>query len=86
MGQPQHDAILRPDVVGLIQVVYEHEVGHLLHHVQRVGDAPGPEDLPKAVDLVFQLAGNHGGFLLAYLQCDVKLSILYFTCFCRKSK
>ena len=52
VGQAQHGALLGTQVVGLIQVVDEHEVGYLLHHVQGVGDAAGPEGLPESVDFV----------------------------------
>ena len=43
----------------------EHEVGHLLHHVQGVGDAAGPEGLPEAVDFVFPFSSDLGLLLLA---------------------
>ena len=46
VGQAQHGALLGPLVVGGVQVVDEHEIGHLFHHVQGVGDAAGPEGLP----------------------------------------
>ena len=59
VGQAQHGTLLGPQVVRLIQVVDEHEVGHLLHHVQGVGDAAGPEGLPEAVDFVSQFACQH---------------------------
>ena len=35
MGQSQHDALLGPLVVGGVQVVDEHEIGHLLHHSRK---------------------------------------------------
>ena len=63
VGQAQHGALLGSQVVRLIQVVDEHEVGHLLHHVQGVGDAAGPEGLPEAVNFVSQFACQH--FLLS---------------------
>lgn len=48
----------------LVQVMDEHEVGHLLHHVQGIGNAVGLEDHPQTVNFVFQFAGNHDRFLL----------------------
>ena len=64
VGQAQHGALLGTQVVRLIQVMDEHEVGHLLHHVQGVGDAAGPEGLPEAVDFVSQFASDHVLLLL----------------------
>jgi len=46
--------------VQVVQAAEEEEVGDLLHHLQGVGDAAGPEGVPDAVDLGFDCAGDHG--------------------------
>ena len=66
VGQAQHGALPGFQAVCVVQVPDEHEVGHLLHHVQGVGNAAGPENLPKGVDFVFQFAGNHNVSLSLY--------------------
>ena len=43
----------------VVQNFDEHEVGDLLNHRQRIGHAGRPEDVPNAIDFVFQFAGNH---------------------------
>ena len=58
-GQAEHGGFLRAEVVGVVEIVDEHEVGDLLDHVQRVHEAARCKDVPKAVDAVFQFAGNH---------------------------
>ncbi len=75
MRQAQHGALLDPEVACLVQIVDEHEVGHLLHHVQRVGDAAGPENLPEGVDPVFQLTCNHVPFSLPPYRTEQYYSI-----------
>ena len=57
--QAQHGAFLRPQGIGSIQIMDEHEIGHLLNHIQRIGQATRPEDFPDTVNSVFQFAGNH---------------------------
>jgi hypothetical protein len=42
----------------LIQPPNKQQVGELLPHLQRVGDATAPEGIPDPVDLVAQLAGE----------------------------
>ena len=74
VGQAQHGALLGAQIVCLIQIVDEHQVGHLLHHVQRVGNAARPEDLPEGVDLVFQFACNHSGSLFLVFMIDHRIS------------
>ena len=57
--QAQHGALFGPQIVGIVQIADKHQIGHLLHNVQRVGDAAGPKNFPKAVDSIFQFASNH---------------------------
>lgn len=45
----------------LIQPPNKQQVGELLQHLQRVGDAAAPEGIPDPIDLVAQLAGEHRG-------------------------
>ena len=52
MRQAQHGALFGPKIVGIVQVANKHQVGHLLHDIQRIGDAARPENLPKAVDFI----------------------------------
>ena len=59
IGEAQHGRLLGAQVVRVVQVADEHEVGHLLHHVQGVGDAARPKDVPQGVHFVFQFAGDH---------------------------
>jgi hypothetical protein len=49
--------------VQVVQAADEQQVGDLLDHLQRVGDAAGPEGIPDLVDLVLDVAGDHAGFL-----------------------
>ena len=67
VGQPKHGGLTGPEVVRLVQIVDEHEIGHLLHHVQRVGDAARPEDFPEVIDFVFQFAGYHDNSFSLFL-------------------
>ena len=53
MGHAQHDTFFRAAVVGGVQIVNKHQVGHLLDHVQRIGDTARPKRFPKAVDFIF---------------------------------
>ena len=64
MRQAQHGTLLGPLVIGGIQVVDEHEVGHLFHHIQGIRYAAGPEGLPEAVNFIFQFASDHVLLLL----------------------
>ena len=57
--QAEHGALLGAEVVRLVQVVDEHQIGHLFHHVQRIRYAAGPEGLPEAVYFVSKFAGQH---------------------------
>ena len=52
MRQAQHGALFGPKIVGIVQVANKHQVGHLLHDIQWIGDAARPENLPKAVDFI----------------------------------
>lgn len=45
-GKSQHGAFFQAKIVGVIQVPYKHEIGHLLNDIQRVGETAGPEDFP----------------------------------------
>ena len=47
-------------VVHILQTLEEDEVGHLLDGGDRIGDAAGPEAVPKSVDFRFKLwIGEH---------------------------
>ena len=45
--------------VQVVQAAQEEQVGDLLDHLQRVGDAAGPEGVPDLVDLALDVAGDH---------------------------
>ena len=45
--------------VELIQPLDEEQVGELLDDGERIGDAPGPEGVPDAVDFGFDFACDH---------------------------
>jgi hypothetical protein len=45
--------------VQVVQPAQEEQVGDLLDHLQRVGDAAGPEGVPDLVDLALDVAGDH---------------------------
>jgi hypothetical protein len=45
--------------VQVVQTAQEQQVGDLLHHLQRVGDAAGPERIPDGVNLAAKFAGEH---------------------------
>jgi hypothetical protein len=44
----------------IVEAPQEQEIGDLLDYLERVGNAPGPEGIPDAVDLIPDLAGEHG--------------------------
>jgi hypothetical protein len=46
----------------LIEALDEDEIGDLLDHLQRIGDAARPEIIPDRVDLVAQFTGEHRSF------------------------
>ena len=66
--QAEHGRLLGAEIVRVVQIVDEHEIGHLLDHVQRVRETTGPEDLPEAVDFVFQFACNHVPYSFSQFQ------------------
>src|SRR5439155_12558506 len=45
--------------VQVIQTTQEEQVRDLLDHLERVGDAAGPECVPDAVDLILDFTGDH---------------------------
>lgn len=49
----QNGTLFSALVVGGIQVEDEREIGHLLHHVQGIGNTAGPKGLPIAVNFIF---------------------------------
>ena len=59
VGEAEHGGLAGAEGVGLVEVVDEHQVGHLFDDVQRVGEAAGPEDFPEGVDFVLEFAGDH---------------------------
>ena len=59
IGQTQHGGLACAEVVGVIQIVNEHQIGHLLDHIQRIRQTARPENLPEAVDFASQFACNH---------------------------
>ena len=59
IAEAQHGRLLGAQVVGVVQVADEHEVGHLLYHIQRIRDSARPEDVPQGVHFVLQFAGDH---------------------------
>jgi hypothetical protein len=53
-------ALFSSRVCSVVQAADEQQVGDLLHHLHRVGDAAGPEGVPDGVDLAAEFAGEHG--------------------------
>jgi hypothetical protein len=45
--------------VQVVQPAQEEQIGDLLDHLERVGDAAGPEGVPDLVDLALDVAGDH---------------------------
>ena len=48
--------------VQVVQPPQEEQVGDLLDDFERVGDPPGPEGVPDAVDLIAEFTGEHGWY------------------------
>ena len=46
----------------VVEPADEEQVGDLLDHLQRVGDAAGPEGIPDLVDLATNFVGEHECF------------------------
>lgn len=59
IGQTQHGGFFGVGVVAFIEVVNEHQIGHLLDHIQGIRQAARPENLPQAVNFAFQFSGYH---------------------------
>ena len=59
IGQTQHGALFCPQIIRIVQIPDKHQIGHLFNDFQRIGQAAGPENIPKAVYFVFQFAGYH---------------------------
>ena len=57
--QAQHGAFFGALVVGCVQIVNKHQIGHLFHDIQGVGDTACPEDFPETVDFIFQFIFKH---------------------------
>jgi hypothetical protein len=47
--------------VQIVEPALEQQVGDLLDHLDRVGDAAGPKGVPEGIDLVAEFACEHGG-------------------------
>ena len=84
--QTQHGSFLYPEVVGFVEIVDEHQIGDLLDHVQRVNKAARRENVPKTVNFIFQLTGNHFIFLLCALfgQQSMNIYVFIILCFVRE--
>ena len=59
VGQTQHSGFFGVGVVAFIEVVNEHQIGHLLDHIQGIRQAARPENFPQAVNFAFQFSGYH---------------------------
>ena len=59
VGQTQHSGFFGVSVVAFIEVVNEHQIGHLLDHIQGIRQAARPENFPQAVNFAFQFSGYH---------------------------
>ena len=57
--QPQHGSFLGPEIVAVIQIMDEHQIGDLLNNIQRVHQSARRKNIPEAVDFVFQFTCNH---------------------------
>ncbi len=45
--------------VQLIEPLDKEQIGDLIHHLERVGDAARPERIPDAINLTFSFSCNH---------------------------
>ena len=46
--------------VQVVEAAQEEQIGDLLHHLQRVGDAARPEGVPDLVDLAADFTADYG--------------------------
>ena len=58
-GQPEHGSLPGPGVVRVVQIMDEHQIGHLFDDIQRIGQTACPEDFPKAVNFTSQFTCHH---------------------------
>ena len=66
--------------VQVVQPPQEEQVGDLLDDFERVGDPPGPEGVPDAVDLIAEFTGEHKidhAFLFLYLSFALEAFACY---------
>ena len=64
----------------IVQNFDEHQVCNLLDNRQGVGHTGRPENIPNAVDFIFQFASNHINYLPIYLKSAI--SIFYGVAIC----
>ena len=57
--QAEHGGFLCLEVVRVVEVADEHQIGHLLHDRQRIHDPARRKDVPQRVDFVFQFSRDH---------------------------
>jgi hypothetical protein len=57
--------------VRVVQAADEEQVGDLLDHLHRVGDAAGPEGIPDGIDLAAEFAGEHAGVSISKVSSGV---------------
>ena len=59
IGQAKHSCLFGAEIIGVVQVMDKHQISHLFNDVQRICQAAGPEDFPKAVDFTSQFTCYH---------------------------
>ena len=57
--QSQHQSFLLMPQICRIQIMNEHQIGHLFNHIQGISQSSRPENPPQTVYLVFQFSCNH---------------------------
>ena len=81
VSKPQHRSLFRTGVVGIIQIVNEHQISHLLNDIKRIRETARPENFPKRVDFVFKFACDHVlllFFLVSFKSPNFHSNLSYF--------
>ena len=55
----KHGSFLCAEVICIIQILYKHEVCHLLNNIERIGDSSVPKDFPQTINLITKFSGHY---------------------------
>lgn len=61
-GLAQADGLVLFQSVQIVEPALKKQIGDLLDHLDRVGNAARPEGVPDGIDLAAEFACEHGGF------------------------